>query len=435
MPTDLQVRPAFRESSYRRYVFGEAASVIGDQVWFVALSWAAVQVASPTTAGVVLTVSAVPRLVLMILGGPLADRFDARKIMISSDVLRAAVMFVAAGVVLKQSSIAVLVVISLVFGAVDAVFMPAAGSLRPRLLQPAQLASGAALRELAIRAALALGAPLGGALMTFGNLSVACLVNGATFVVSMLALRALHPRALSPKAAVREENYRRSLVDGLRFLVHSPVLRGVLVVALLVNLAFVGPMNIGLALLSQDRGWGASGVGTLLAGFGIGAALGALTMLRTRATRGIGLWIALGCLLEGIALSALAVATEFIVALSATALIGLVSGPLGILASALTQSATPDEFRGRVSSVNMMVTLGITPLSVAMLGVLADRLGTSAAIIACAPLAGLGAVLCVALPELRRAGVQASVPITTVSPNHPGRPSHFPQKRRRGAAE
>nr|WP_296077194.1 MFS transporter [uncultured Actinoplanes sp.] len=399
-----RVRPAYREPAYRRFVLGEAASVVGDQVWFVALSWAAVQVASPAVAGLILTVSALPRLVLMLLGGPLADRYDARKLMVGSDVMRALVMVTAAAVAVHHSSVQLLVVISLIFGAADAIFMPASGSLRPRLLHRQQLASGGALRELTLRIALTLGSPLGGLVVAVGNLWLACLVNALTFVVSALVLRTLRPRELAaPATGDTRPSYFASLTDGLRYLALHPVLRAVLTVTLLVNLAFVGPMNVGLALLSQDRGWGAGGIGTLLAGFGIGAALGALAMLRTRVDRGIGWWIALACLLEGAGLGLLAAVDRFPVAVAAAALIGMVSGPLGIMTTALTQSGVPDEFRGRVSSVTMLVNLGITPLSIAALGVVADHTGTTAAVIAFAALAWAGAALCVTAPPLRRA--------------------------------
>lgn len=364
---------------------------------------------APAAAGLILTVAALPRLILMIFGGPLADRYDARRLMMASDLLRALVMFVAAGIAVKQSSVALLVVISLIFGAADAVFMPASGSLRPRLLKAEQLSSGGALRELGMRAALTLGSPLGGAVVAAGNLSLACIVNGFTFLVSMLFVRTLHPREVTATTAAGGVGYLHSIMDGLRYVGGNPVLRAILTVTLLVNLAFVGPMNVGLALLSHDRGWGAAGIGTLLAGFGVGAALGALTMLRTRVDNGIGWWIALACALDGAGLSGLALTPKFPLAVVAAAVIGLASGPLGIMATTLTQSGVPDEYRGRVSSVNMLVNLGITPLSIAALGVVASWSGATAAIVSFAALAWVGAALCVVMPALRRARIKVLI--------------------------
>src|SRR5690606_26096894 len=67
------VKPAYRDGSYLRYTAGHAVSIVGDQVWYVALSWSAVQLASPAVAGIIMTVSALPRLVLLMLGGVYVD--------------------------------------------------------------------------------------------------------------------------------------------------------------------------------------------------------------------------------------------------------------------------------------------------------------------------------------------------------------------------
>jgi MFS family permease len=195
---DWAVRAAWREPAYLRYLAGRSVSWLGDQVWSVALAWAAVRLASPGVAGLVLAASSVPRLALMLFGGPLADRHDARRLMLASDAARAVVTLIAAALAVAGTGLPLLVVVALVFGVVDAVFLPAAGSVQPRLLRPTQYASGAALGELANRAALTLGAPLGGLLVTFGGLPLGCLVDAATFLLSIAALWSIHPRPLTP---------------------------------------------------------------------------------------------------------------------------------------------------------------------------------------------------------------------------------------------
>jgi MFS family permease len=135
-------RTAWREPQFLRYLLGQTVSGLGDQVWYVALSWTAVHVGSPAVAGVLLTLSSVPRLGLMLFGGVIADRFDIRRLMMGSDIARTVVVFGAAGIALLRPGIPLLAVLALTFGIVDAVFMPAAGAMQPRLLQPAQFASG-----------------------------------------------------------------------------------------------------------------------------------------------------------------------------------------------------------------------------------------------------------------------------------------------------
>jgi len=396
------VVPAYRVAQFRRYATGQAVSVLGDQVWYVALSWAAVQIASPGVAGVLLSVSALPRLALMLFGGVLVDRRDPRRLMVNSDLVRGAICLAAAAVAVWQPSVLLLVVVALAFGAADAIFLPAAGALQPRLLEPAQYAGGNAMASTANRLALTLGAPLGGVLVATGGLPTALVVNAVTFAVSVLALRSLRPRPAAATASTSDAK-KGSLKDGLRYIARHRVLRSVLVVGLLGNLGFVGPMNVGLALASQSAGWGSTGIGLLLSGFGAGAILAGLIMLRHRPSRGIGPIVAACFALQGVAVVVPAVTGSLPLAVAATAVAGFTSGPAGILLAALTQSATDDAYRGRVSSVNSLVNLGLTPLMMAAAGWATDWFGLVPAMGVSGALELVAALGCVALPVLRTA--------------------------------
>jgi predicted MFS family arabinose efflux permease len=385
---------------YLRYVGGQAVSVLGDQVWYVALSWSAVRIASPATAGAIMAVSAVPRLALLLFGGAIVDRRDSRRLMIGSDLLRCVVALVAAAVAGWGPSVALLVTVAFAFGAADAIFLPAAATVPPRLLPPDQLAQGAAVNSLAARLALTLGAPLGGLLVAAGGLTVACGVNAATFIVSVLALRGLPAmRTAQPPG----EAVTAALRSGLRYLRGHRVLRTLLMVSLLTNLGFVGPMNVGLALVSDERGWGSAGIGVLLAGFGGGAVVASLAMVRLRWRGPVGIAMASGITVQGVAVFAVAAAGREWAAVTAAVVVGLTSGVVAVLTSALTQARTADAFRGRVGSVSSFANLGITPIAMAVMGVAADRIGTVPAFGASAALELAAAALCLSVGDLRSA--------------------------------
>ncbi|HEY1176312.1 MAG TPA: MFS transporter [Phytomonospora sp.] len=400
--TPPAVRPAYREPAYLRYIAGQTVSIVGDQVWYVALSWAAVQLASPAVAGVVLAVSAIPRLALMLFGGVFVDRFGPRKLMIGSDAVRAAVVLGAAGIALWSPSIALLVVVSLVFGAADALFMPAAGAMQPRLLSKEQYSSGAALRELTSRAALTLGAPLGGVLVAVGGLPLAALVDAITFILSAIMLWTVRPRAVEGETAAPMKT-TAALRDGLGYLRRNRLVGGLLLVSLLLNLGFVGPMNVGLALVADAREWGSSGIGVLLAGFGIGAALSALVMLKVKPKGRVGLMIAAGAAVEGLCMVGLGFAPTLVLAVVATSVTGLVAGVVGVTVSSLIQANTDDAYRGRVSSVSMFANLGITPLAIAATGAAVDGIGLEATFAISGALAIIAAAAALLVGQVRRA--------------------------------
>jgi len=179
-------------------------------------------------------------------------------------------------------------------------------------------------------------------------------------------------------------------------------------VSLLTNLGFVGPMNIGLALVSDARGWGSAGIGVLLAGFGGGAVVASLAMVRVRWRGPVGIAMAAGIAAQAAAVFAVAVADRQWAAVSAAVVVGLTSGVVAVLTSALTQARTDDMYRGRVGSVSSFANLGITPIAMAVMGVAAGRFGTIPAFGVSAALELAAAALCLAVSDLRTARLPGS---------------------------
>ncbi|WP_344527712.1 MFS transporter, partial [Streptomyces rectiviolaceus] len=133
-------KPAHQDGNVLRWLGAYTASMVGDSVYFVALSWAATRSGSPAQTGLVLAVGSVPRAVLMLGGGVIADRFGPRRVVIGSDAVRCAVILaVAVLLLLATPGIWLLVLVALVFGAVDALFLPSVGALPPRITAPGQL--------------------------------------------------------------------------------------------------------------------------------------------------------------------------------------------------------------------------------------------------------------------------------------------------------
>ena len=371
--------PAIRNTQYLRFLGGATMSALGDQVWYVTLSYVAVRTVSPAAAGMVLSISSVPRLLLVLFGGVIVDRFDARKLMVGSDAFCAAVCLGFAAFAASVSpGLGLLAAIAVVFGVVDAVFLPASAALRPRLLEPHQYSGAAALYTLTGRLALTVGAPLGGMVAASAGLAAALVVDAATFLVSMAALLSVRPR---PRAAdtveSAKEPFFQSFVAGLAYLRRHAVLGPLMVWLTLTSIGFVGPLNVGAALLATRRGWGGTGIGLLLTGFGVGAALGAVLMTRVRG--GLGTWLAVAGALQGAAGASMALVPTLWLAVAATGVMGVLSSAIGIPATVLTQAETDDAFRGRVGSVNTLISLGIVPLTMGLMGAVVGAVGLRAA--------------------------------------------------------
>ncbi|WP_307814059.1 MFS transporter [Streptomyces sp. N35] len=405
-------RPAHRDPNVLRWLGAYGSSMIGDAVYFIALSWAAARTGSAGQAGLVLAISAVPRALLMLYGGVIADRFGPRRVVIGSDAVRFAVILVAAGVlVAAQPGIWFLAVIALVFGAVDAVFMPAVGALPPRITGPSQLARVQGLRGLAARIALVTGGPVGGFAVAAGGSAAAFAVAAALFAVSLVLLLAVRVRELAPDQKAGDGRPESGqLRAGLRYIRRHKVLLPLIVAMGVTELGFSGPANIGLVLLADERGWGASGMGLTIAGFGVGAGAASLLLaVRGRLPRA-GLVRACAEIGAAVALAAIAFAPSVASAAVAGLFVGLLAGTGGALSGALLQTQSDPAYIGRVTSVHMLLALGLAPLCYPVTGAAIGIWGSRPVFVASACLIVVGSVIGLVSRSLRTAELPGAKP-------------------------
>lgn len=404
-PVAAPARPAHRDPNVLRWLGAYTTSMVGDGIYFVALSWAAARNGSPGQAGLVLAVGAVPRAVLMLGGGVVADRLGPRRVVIGSDAVRCAVLLAAALLLLVSSpGIWLLACLALVFGAVDALFLPSVGALPPRITAPDQLGRVQGMRGLAQRVATVVAAPLGGLAVALGGPAAAFAVGGALFVVSLGLLAAVRLRPLpADDDAARGGSPVRQLADGLRYIRRHRLLAPLTLVAAVTELGFAGPANIGLVLLADRRGWGASGMGWIIAGFGVGAGLAALLLaVRGRIPRA-GAVLSAGVIAGAVALGCIGFAPSVAAATAAGLCVGLCTGLGGALVAALMQTAADPACLGRVTSVATLFTMGVAPLCYPVVGAAIGAWGVEPVYAVCAALSATGGVIGLCSRTLRRA--------------------------------
>ncbi|WP_069884643.1 MFS transporter [Streptomyces luteocolor] len=403
-PTAVE-RPAHRDGNVLRWLTAYAASMIGDSVYFLALSWAATRTGSPAQAGLVLAVGAVPRALLMLGGGVVADRFGPRRVVIGSDAVRCLVILGTAALLLAATpGIWVLGAVALVFGAVDALFMPSVGALPARITAPGQLARVQGMRGVAARVATVTGGPLGGIAVATGGSAAAFGLAGVLFAGSLALLLAVRVRELPADDTVNgPTSARRDLADGLRYIRGHRVLAPLVVVIAVGELGFSGPANIGLVLLADERGWGASGQGWIVAGFGAGAGLASLLLaVRGRVPRAGAVlsWVAFP---GTAALAALGFVPSVAGAVVAALVLGALLGLCGALCGALAQTVGEPAYLGRVTAVISFFTLGVAPLCYPVVGAAIGVWGIEPVFVACAALSAAGGVIGLCSKPLRQA--------------------------------
>ncbi|MFI0942364.1 MFS transporter [Streptomyces sp. NPDC021020] len=396
-------RPAYRDANVLRWLGAYTASMLGDSVYFVALGFAAARAVPAAQVGLVMAAGAVPRALLMLGGGVVADRFGPRRVVIGSDAVRCVlILAAAAGLAATSPGLWLLVALALAFGVVDALFMPAVGALPPRITTADQLVRVQGLRALVVRLGQVAGPPAGGLAMGLGGGATAFLVAGLLFAVSVPLLLRTRIGA-GPRPAAARAPAGRELRDGLGYVRRHPLVGPLVLSGALCELGLAGPMNVGMVLLAERRGWGASGYGWVIAAFGAGAALSAALLAARGRIRRAGA-VQIATLLAGSTALGLIGIVPTLAAAAATAFVaGLVCGVCGGLATALIQTATAPGYLGRVTSVMSLTGFGLAPLAYPLFAAAAGALGPSPVFLASALLAAAGGAFTAFLPSVRTA--------------------------------
>ncbi|MBT2409607.1 MFS transporter [Streptomyces sp. ISL-12] len=398
--------PAYRDGNVLRWLAAYTASLVGDSVYFVALGWSAQKAAGPTEVGLVMAAGALPRALLMLGGGVVADRFDLRRVILGSDTLRCLlILAAAAGIALTAPALWVLVAVALVFGAVDALFVPAVGALPPRITSPDQLARVTGLRSLSMRLGQIGGPPIGGLAMGLGGPAAAFIVAGALFALSLPLLLTVRIRSLGSHDAERPGpgTARRDLLDGLRYIRRHQLIGPLVAAGAVCELGLIGTLNVGMVLLNAERGWGPSGYGWIVSSFSAGAAASAALLAIAGWLPRAGLMMA-GTLLVGCAgAAAIALVPTLWLAVVLAAVIGLCAGIFGSLGNALIQTASDPAYLGRVTSVVMLTMVGLAPLSYPLVGAAIGAWGAAPVFVGCGIFASLGVAIALASNTVRRA--------------------------------
>ena len=346
-----------------------ALSDAGDQVWTIALAWTAVHVASPAAAGLVVAAGTVPRALVLLFGGVVADRYDARSVMVLANGARLAVLAVLLlRVAVGPPSLPVLLLAAVAFGLTDAVYEPSASTISRQLVRPTDLPAYAGLGQTLSRLGSMGGAAVGGFVVAAWGLGGSAAVDALTFLCVVVFLVGwLRPRYPLPRAAA--EPALVSIRRGFAHLRDEPLTRTLVIALSGLNL-FVGPAEgVGLALRARAEGWGAGSVGVCLALRGGGAALGSVVMVRWAPRREAAagfLWLAV----QGVAIVLLGVGPRWLTGAAAFA-IGVTAGVASVLLSAVFQATVDGAYLGRMSALQRLGDDVLMPAAMAGFGALA----------------------------------------------------------------
>ena len=353
-------------------------SLFGDFFSYVAMAWLVLQLTGSSLAlGTVLVAQALPRAVLMVVGGAVADRLSPRLTMLGSMGVRAAVVAPLAFLVLTgRVQMWEVYGIAAVFGIVDAFFFPARSSILPRVVSDQELEPGNAVLNITGQASVILGPVLGGVIVASFGIGWAfagdalCFALGLLFILWMPTSAAARP---ADSGAPSGGGLGSPIVAGLRYAWSDIGIRITLIVVAVIDFGANGAIGVGLPTLVHGRfGSGAAGFGVLLGAWGVGATAGALAAGVIPPPKQFGYLIVALCLWFGSTILVIGLLPTLILAAIVMAVSGVGTGVINTYGVSWLQRRTDPTMQGRVMSLVMLASMGLTPIAYAASGVLAQ---------------------------------------------------------------
>lgn len=364
-----------RSADFRKLWVANNLSLIGDFFSYVALAWLVLQLTGSSLAlGGVLVAQAVPRSVLMLVGGALVDRVSARVTMLGSMGLRIAVVGPLAVLVLTgHVQMWEVYLASAVFGVVDAFFLPARAAILPRLVANRDLEPANALLTISSQASIVIGPALAGLVVAGFGTGWAFAADAACFAVGLPLILWLPGAKPASSTTSAGRGMGGQILAGFRYAWSDLGIRAVLLIIAAFDFSANGAIGVGLPTLAHGRfGAGAIGLGVLYAAWGLGAVLGAALAGIVPPPRRFGWMVVLGLAWIGLAVLATGLVPSLLPAVAILATAGVASGVVNTYGISWLQRRTEPSMQGRVMSLVMLASIGLVPIGYAAAGVLAE---------------------------------------------------------------
>ena len=362
------VEHPLKNPHFRLWLVGGTISFLGDQFYLVALPWLVLlQTGSAVAMGAIMMAGAIPRAVLMLMGGAVSDRMSPRKIMMATATARTVCVAVIGQLVwLRALQTWELYVLVFAFGVADAFAAPAASAYMPSLVRREQLVAASSVSQSTAQLTTIVGPVPAGLVIQLLGVASAFFLDAVSFLFIIGALWRLPdpPRVASARKAIWH-----SIAEGISYVAKDVPLRSLMLLATAMNFCLSGPVAIGLAYLAKTRLGSPAAYGTLIsalaAGSLVGAVLAGLWKIRRR-----GILILFGAVVLGFCLSSIALAERAWSVGAILAVMGAAAGMLNVHIGAWAMQRIDATVRGRVSSVLMLAAFGAAPISLGVAGFL-----------------------------------------------------------------
>jgi MFS family permease len=388
-------------------------SAAGDGLTFVALPLLAARLTrDPAQVALVQAAEHSSWLLLGLVSGALADRWDRLRIMAVTDLVRS-VLFgaFAVAVVGGYVTLPLLAAFAFLVGLFGVMNLNAASAFLPAVVRRERLETANSWLQVGMTVpSTMIGPPLGGVLFV-AAVSLPFTVDAVSFLVSGLIVLSLRTRVQRAPRTEAPPPLRAALAEGVRYLWDSTVLRTLCLLLAVFNGVSAAVMGVLVLFATDTLGLSERGYGVLLVVFAVGGLAGMAAVSRVRALLGTSGVVVLVLAVQAAAMLATGLAPSVPMLAASSALAGATSGMWNVATISLRQRIVPDALLGRVTSAYRLIAFAAMPVGAALGGLLARAYGLASPFtVAGVLLAGCTVAALRWLPPSAIAAAEASAP-------------------------
>lgn len=398
---------ALRHRNFRLWFVGQTLSVIGTWAQSVAQGWVVYELTGSELAlGAVQFFGTLPTLFLMIPAGAVADRLPKQRVVAIAQVAMMLQAFALAALAalhrLQPWHVACLAACNGVANSFEA---PARHAMAAEMVEDRKdLMNAVALNSTIINTGRVIGPAIGGMILARYGAALCFGINGLSFLAVLAALLSMQFAPFQPKKVT--ESVSAQVRVGMSYIWRNKPIRTMMILAGVGQLFGFFHTVLMPAYAADVLNVGKTGLGTLNAAVGVGALTGSLLVASMAAQSGRRFLLTGGALLSPISVLAFSASRSLAFSSVCLALSGMGFVTQNATINTLIQGAVPDELRGRVMAVYILLFFGSTPFSSLMAGTLGQVVGVRAAVAIGAVITLTSAAVVLSRsPALRRAQV------------------------------
>lgn len=346
----LNVAPLRKHRDFRLLFFGQVISFLGSMVTYVAIPYQVYELTKDNwLVGMLGLAQFIPVVVCGLLGGIYADRLDRRKLLLVSEIILTLVIFGQfLNALQEKPSITVIFILVAVFQAVLGFHRPAMEALTQKIVDPDDYAAIGALGSFRFSAGAIIGPALGGIIIAKFGVKGAYLFDFFSFAAAFVALYLM---SNIPAPEKRDETPLEDAKAGFKFVLSKPELIGTYLIDI-VAMTFAFPVAL-FPAMSEEWG-GASAAGLLFSAMAVGSLIMTVFSGWTGKVHHHGRAVVAAATCWAVFIIGVGIAPSLWMAILFLGLAGAADMLSGLFRGIIWNQTVPNEFRGRLSGIEMI---------------------------------------------------------------------------------